>query len=169
MPVEQFEGVDRPEQFDRERVAARRPLTDRDDLLPRRREQYLAPAQLAGRAHERLPRAACTVGRLEQQHLGRAAGAAGETEAGRDHLRLVDDEQVAGAEDLGEVMHRAVVGLRRPPIDQQSRRVPRFDGHLGDAIGGQVVVELLQPHAATRYGSRSPGQMDAAGVPGFRS
>ena len=103
MPVEQLEGVDRPEQLDAERVAGRRPVADPDDLLSRRRQQHLAGSQLAGRAHECLPRPALTVGRFEQQHLGRSAGTARQAETGGDHLRLVHDQQVAVAEQLREL------------------------------------------------------------------
>ena len=136
-------------------AAVRPPIVD--DLFARVGEQHLARSQLAGRAHERLPEATRAVGRFEQQHLGCAARPPGEAEAGRDHLGLVDDEQVAGTEELGEVTHDAVIGWRGSTVDQQPRRVARLDGHLGDAVGGQLVVELIQPHGAPRYGSRRSG------------
>ena len=66
------------------RVAGLGPRPDLDHARRRRRAmQQLAGAELARRADQRLPRAPLGVERLEQQHLGRAAGAHVAGAAGR--------------------------------------------------------------------------------------
>ena len=124
-------------------------------------EQLLAVAQLAGRAHERLPVAPARVLRLEQQHLGLAAGRPLQPQAGRDHLRLVDDDDVAGPEQVGQVGDGAVLGRRAPPVDEQAGGVAGLDRDLGDALGRQLVVEVVEAHGAARYGSASITGRDA--------
>ena len=84
--------------------------------------------------------------RLEQQHLGRATGLAAQAQSRRDHLGVVDHEQVTVAEQVGQVAHVAMLGRRAPPVDQQTRRVPRLDRVLGDALVGQLVVDVGESH-----------------------
>ena len=85
----------------------------------------------------------------------RSAGTPRQAQTGRDHLRLVHDQQVAGAEQLGELADSPVFGGSRTAIDEQPRRVSWLDRHLGDPVGRQLVVELVQPHAGTRYDGSS--------------
>ena len=66
--------------------------------------------------------------RFEHQHLGLPTGRPVQREAGRDHLRLVDDEEVARSEDLGQVAHVPVFGRFAPPVDQQASGIARLDG-----------------------------------------
>ena len=85
--------------------------------------------------------------RLEQQDLGRAARRPPQPQAGRDDLRLVDDDDVAVAQQVGQVGDGAVLGRRAPPVDEQAGGVARLDRHLGDARRRQLVVELVEAHA----------------------
>ena len=50
----------------------------------------------------------------------------------------------------------AVLGRHiRPPVDQQPGGVAGLDGHLGDALGRQVVVQLVSVHGDRRRYRRS--------------
>ena len=73
-----------------------------------------------------------------------------QTQPGRDHLGVVDDHDVAGPQQARQVGDGAVLGRRAPPVDEQPGGVARLDRHLGDALGRQLVVELLQPHRPRR-------------------
>jgi hypothetical protein len=160
MAVEEVECVDGTEQLDLERVAGRRPVADTHDVDTRRRAEHLARAEPASRAHERLPPPSLAVERLEQERLGGSAGPPLEPEARRDHLGLVHDEQIARPQQRREVANRAVLGWRSAPIDEQPSRIALGQGHLCDALGWELVVEVLEAHDPTGYGSccaRMPG------------
>ena len=95
--VEQRQRVDprRVDEVDVERVAGRRARPDDEHRPALGGDELLAVAQLARRTHERLPVAPAGVLRFQQQHLGLPAAGASQSQAGRDHLRLVDDDDVA--------------------------------------------------------------------------
>ena len=114
-----------------------------------------ARRHLLARPDERLP-AVAVGGGLEEQHLDGAAAVLAQVEAGPPHAGVVDDEQVAGLEERREVPHVAMLGRHvRPPVDQQPGGVAGFDGHLGDALGRQVVVQLVSVHGDRRRYRRS--------------
>ena len=65
----------------------------------------------------------------------------------RDHLRLVQHEQVALAEECRAGRGRGDArGARRPSVDEQAGAVARLDRRLGDAVVGQLVVEVGDLH-----------------------
>ena len=76
--------------------------------------------------------------------------------AGRTRVRL-SHQQVARVEQLRQVghvavRHRRTVGAfgRRAQVHQQPRRVAGLDRLLGDALGGQPVVEVGEVHGGPR-------------------
>ena len=149
--VEQLEGVGAADvdEVDVERVAGACAGADDQHGAAVRAVQLLALAQLAGGAHEGLPVAAAGILRFEQQHLGLAARRPSEPQAGRDDPRLVDDDDVPAAEEIGQVGNGAVLRRGRTAVDEQARRVARFDRHLGDRFRRQRVVELVETHGST--------------------
>ena len=78
----------------------------------------------------------------EKLHLP-ARGAAAEDAGGR-HPRVVDHEEVARLQELGQIAHLRVAeaGSRH----QQARAVARGDRFQSDAIGGKFVAEVGDPH-----------------------
>ena len=77
----------------------------------------------------------------------------GPEEARRHHARVVDDEQRAGRDprvevDDGAVLERVVRGVEH----EQAGTVARRGGVRGDALGREVKVEQLAPHAARSDG-----------------
>jgi hypothetical protein len=112
-------------------------------------DQPLASTEFARRADHRLPRP-LVGGRLEQQHLSGTTAGAPQAESGRDHLRVVDDQKVAVSKQLRQIMDVEMIGSGTPPIDQQPGRIAGFDRDLGDALGGQLVVEVAETHGAPR-------------------
>ena len=162
VPGEQLERIVVARQLDRERVAGGGARADHGDGHAVESEQRLAAAEAAGRPDQCLPRAPGRVARLEQQDLRRPAGGPVQAEPGRDDPRLVDHDDVAGAQQIGELGHGAVLGRRAPPVDEQAGRVPWFDRHLGDAILRQLVVELVEAHDPRGYGRRTTRRLRSA-------
>ena len=121
---------------------------------PRRRASRL-PGRSSASHGERSSRE-----RLEQQHLGRPAGVAPQSQPGRDHPGLVQHEQIArrGAGPGG----RARGGARAPPSHGRPADGPLSRGSIGVwaiAIVGQLVVEVGDLHRPRGYGrpGRSSG------------
>ena len=118
----------------------------RDDGTAVGVEQLLAVAEPARRAHEGLPRRRRRIDLLEQEDLDGAAGGPAQAQPRRQDPGVVDDDDVAGSEQVGEVGDGAVLGGPAPAVDEQPGGVARLDRDLGDALGRQVVVELVEPH-----------------------
>ena len=95
--------------------------------------------------------------RFEQQHLGLPTRRPLQAQPGGDHLRLVDHDDVAGLEQVGELGDRAVLGWGAAAVDEQARRVTGLDRQLGDALRRQVVVEVGEAHGITLRRRRSDG------------
>ncbi len=82
--------------------------------------------------------------------------AAPSQKAGGDHPGVVEDDDVAGAEEVGQVAHRTVaqpvVPVRRPARFQEPRRVLGDRGPLRDAFARQVEIEIIHVHRSDRCG-----------------
>ena len=87
---------------------------------------------------------------LEQQDLARTTALPSDRNPGGQHPGVVQHDQVTRADQRRQVPHHPVLGFdTRALIDEQPRGVARFDRGLGDAVLGEVVVELLGPHRGT--------------------
>ena len=146
------------------------PATLSQRSLQAHRAQLLADTQAPRRPHERLPRSVA-VHRLEKQHLGRATRLAPEPQPSRHDARVVHHDELA-VEDVRKLPKRPVLDPSvRAAIDEQPRRIARFDGHLGDELGRKVVLEAGRVHPAGRVASRpwiprlSSGQSSALQTP----
>ena len=74
--------------------------------------------------------------------------AAGE-EAGRQDARVVEDQEVAGPQQVRQVADHGLA--QRPAVDQQQpRRVARADRRLRDQLGRQGEIEQVDAHGAPR-------------------
>ena len=107
-------------------------------------------------AHERLPLAVAAL--REQQQLEPPAARPAAAHAGRDDARIVQHEQVAGAEQPRQrrtVLVRERLGLASD--HEQPRRRALGRRLLGDQLGRQRVVEVVQPHVRRRF--RLPGSV----------
>ena len=89
----------------------------------------------------------------QQQQLDPPAGAGpGAVEPGRHHSGVVQDDHIARAEVLGQVVEAAVSDAAAGAgDDHEPGVVARLDGRLGDRLPGQLVVEVARLH---RGGSR---------------
>ena len=84
----------------------------------------------------------------DQQRFDLATGRPRAEQAGRDHLGVVEDQQVAPAQQAGQVAHAAIVQTLWCHIEQP-RRIPRRDGPLGDEVLRQLEVEEIDAHQAS--------------------
>ena len=129
-------------------VAEPLPHLDRKGLGRRLAAQRLAGAQAAARQH--LPGLSRLPGQpLQEQQLDAPAGRLANVGAGRDHAGVVAHEHVAGTQQPGQIAKGAVVeGKRRSGAagHEQARGIARLERHLGDQLGRQRVVELVEPH-----------------------
>ena len=156
-------GSPSPSSVDGERVAGLGAPPTRTSVDAVVGEQLLARPQLARRAHERLPDPSLRHRRGSSSSTSAAPPLARvQAQASRDHPRVVDHEQVARPQQVGQIAHVAV--LRVAPsaaVDEQAGRVARLDRGLGDARVGQVVVEVAEPHGRSGYGGRCASTMAA--------
>ena len=99
------------EQRHDERVARCRARPDLDDRLARRRRTAPSPggSLRAGRTSASQSRRV-GVARFEEQHLAGPASRPAQPQARRDHPRVVDDDEVAGPQQLGQIADVAVLG-----------------------------------------------------------
>ena len=67
-------------------------------------------------------------------------------QARRDHLGVVEDQQIARLQQLGQVAHAAVVQAVRRHVEQACA-VARYGRTLGDQLFGQVEVEEIDAHS----------------------
>ena len=102
--------------------------------------------QLARRPDERLPDTPVGVARFEQQHLAGTAGGPAQPQAGRDDPRVVDDDEVARPQQVGQVADVAVLRRGAATVDEQPGGVAWLDRLLGDQRRVEVVVEVLEAH-----------------------
>jgi len=91
---------------------------------------------------------------FEDEDFGSTSATSCELESSGKHSSVVDDKEIAGTTDLGEIVDIAMlVGDRTrrcSSIDQQARRVTRFARNLGNASLGKVVVEIGRAHGSKK-------------------
>ena len=113
--------------------------------------QRVARMQAAGVAGERVPGAVRPWPVERQADPGLPAPRA---QLGRDHPRVVGDQDIARPEQPGKIPHRAVG--EGSPDHQQAGRVTRPRRGVGDAFRRQVEVERSECHRVRRAWER-PG------------
>jgi hypothetical protein len=93
-----------------------------------------------------------------QQDLDLPSSRTPAEEARRDHPRVVDHQEVPGAEQLREIADAAVAFRSLAVEDKQAARAARR-GMLGDPVGRQLVVEVAGQHGAPviRHSSGAAG------------
>ena len=97
-------------------------------------------------AHQRFPGQGVLAAQEQQFHL--PAGGLARKDARRNDARLVDHQQVAGAQVVADVPEGGVLQLGRVAAQhQQARVVARLDGRLRDPLRGKVVIEIEGLHA----------------------
>ena len=89
----------------------------------------------------------CVVERLEQQHFHGSPAGTRQMQTSRYHLGVVYHKNIAVAQELRQVAYDGIVRSRRAPVDQQSRRVARFNRRLGNQLVWQRVVDVRELHA----------------------
>ncbi len=78
---------------------------------------------------------------VEHQQLHSPACGLGAKKSGRDHFRLVDHQQVRGAEDVSQFGESKVLGLAGKAMNQEkARMVPTLRRLVGDEFSGQVII-----------------------------
>lgn len=92
-------------------------------------------------------------GLLKEEQLGAVLGA---DQAGRDYLRVVENEQIFGSQDLGEIPHK-LVGKRRSIslYQEQARRVPWLGRGNSNVPRRQMIIQ--ETVKRVRAGSRLTG------------
>jgi hypothetical protein len=103
--------------------------------------QARAGLQFLAGVHERVP--VPVVHPFEQHALGRAAArvAAAEQPRGK-HPRVVDDEKIAGREQVRQIANARLVPRARVAVDNEEARRAARRGVLGDQRLGEVEVEI---------------------------
>ncbi len=108
----------------------------------------VAGLELLARLGQRFPRP--IVALLEKQDLGGATGGAtGRNPSGQD-FGVVDDDKIAGMQQLGQVAHMAMLDTIAP-VDEQPSGVTRLDRFLGDAFRREVVIDVGERLRAIRH------------------
>ena len=128
-----------------ERVAGGRALPDPHDRALAG-EEHLSHAESLAGAQQRLPPSPVGGRRFEQQDLRRSSRVTPEPQTRRDDPGLVQHEEVAVAQEFRQVADVTMFGRCRATVDEQAGAVARLDRRLGDAIVGQVVVEVGDLH-----------------------
>ena len=99
----------------------------------------VALAEPLCRLHQRLP--ARPVDALDQRRLDFRLGVAAEPapgQLGRDDLRVVDDELIAGAQELRQIAHAAIFERPARPDDEHARGIARrYAGRSAIRSGGR--------------------------------
>ena len=126
----------------------------------------LADLELLGRAHERPP--AAVVDALDQRRLDgrdRLAADPHAVEPRRDDPGVVDDERVAGLEEIRQVGDARVGQRAVRADDQHPGAVARRGGRERDALGRQVEIEGVDAHGdGIRGASESSGRATSPAV-----
>ena len=111
--------------------------------------QPVARPQPLGRPREGEPAPAAQVAdqqRFERDVLAAGRAAAHALQSCRDHLGVVEDQQVAAAQQAWQIAHVAVVQAVGRDI-QEPRRIARRGRALGDQVVGKIEVEEIDAHA----------------------
>jgi hypothetical protein len=88
----------------------------------------------------------------EEEGFDVAAAGLAEGEAGGDDAGVVEDEEVAGAEELGELGEGAVVDRAVGAAVVEEARGSALRGwRLGDKVGGEGEVEVVGLHGGMGY------------------
>ena len=128
---------------------ARAPIGDRHDLHVEALSDVHAPsrAQLATRAHHRLPRSVRE--RAQQKNLGRRARVARAEQSRAQHLRRVEHERVARRDDVRKVGEGAMRDLAGDSIDgEKAAGVALRERKLRDLRGGELEIVIRRSRAA---------------------
>ena len=126
----------------------RRPRWSRAQVSPVAVRRPTSTSSTPDGSTSRSPTRSFLAGRIIASHVRRSAlsGSSSNTSAapplsalqaqpGRDHLGVVDHEQISVFEQRRKVTNVEVIRLGTPPIDQEPRCIAGFDRHLGDAFG----------------------------------
>ena len=111
------------------------PSPGRSRLVGRAKDEPAPAAQIADQ--QRLDRDVLTAGRAAAHAL----------QSRRDHPGVVEDQQVAAAQQARQIAHVAVVQAVGRDIEKP-RRIPRSDRALGDEVVGKIEVEEIDAHGA---------------------
>ena len=77
----------------------------------------------------------------------------------REHARVVDDEKIAGAQEVGQRLDAGVCRRAAGAIDDEQARPAAIGGRLlRDEVGGKVEIEVADVH-----GRREAALVNAAG------
>ncbi len=139
MPVPLQDGLQRSGEFEREeravapRHGGRNAAVERQ-LRPNRRRS--TRAQLNPRCRR--------AKRPFEQHLDPAAGGLATIEARRQHARIVDDEEVTRADQVGEIREAEVFPTIFRRDVQQAAGGPLRQRRLGNQLPGEIVGEVAR-------------------------
>ena len=137
------------------RLDARIELAEKADLALVAEAHGIADGEPLRRLHERAPaRAVEAFDEIRLDRRFRAASDAPPMQARRDHPRVVDDELVAGAQQLRQVAHDAILERRAGPHDKQPRRIARPRRAQRDPLRRQVEIEQVGAHAPSSFRAR---------------
>ena len=122
-------------------------LHDLGGQLPVAEGEPGALAELPARADQALPHLVAPV--VQQQHLAdAAAGQPLAHQTGGQHPGVVQDQTVAGVQEIRQVIEMVVSrGAAHPVQRHQAGGVPLLDGGLGDQLLGQIIVKITGLHA----------------------
>jgi hypothetical protein len=102
------------------------------------------PGELRGLEH-RLP--AIVADRADKQRLDRLPGIEDAEQPRRENPGVVEHQDVAGLQILGDVQERAVLDPAAGPIhDQEAGRVPFGSRLLRDQVRRKIVIEMAEEH-----------------------
>ena len=80
--------------------------------------------------------------------LGMLAAGAGGVEAGGENAAVVEDEEVAGAEDFREIAEKKVVVVAGAAVEEEhAAGAPNSRWGLGDELFGEVEMEVGYTHS----------------------
>ena len=136
------------------------PHLDRQSL----RGDDIAGLELLARPRERLPRP--IVALLEKQDLGGATSRTTDRNPSGQDLGVVDDNKIAGEQQVGQIAHMAMLNMIAS-VDEQSSGIARLDRYLCDAFRREVVVDVGKRLRAIRHlaEARSFRSRPARGAP----
>ena len=92
----------------------------------------------------------CIRDSLKKQDLAGAAGGTTNRNPSGQDFGVVDDDKIAGVQQVGQVAHMAMLDAI-PPVDKQPSGVTRLDRFLGDTFRREVVVDVGERLRAIRH------------------
>ena len=111
-------------------------------------------------ADERLPSTGVVAGRPEREDLSLPATGASSPEAGLDDARVIHNEEVAGREPSADLPKAGVGQAPSGAVeDEEPGCVARLRRDLGDGLGREVIVEVVDAQAElahARHGNARP-------------